>query len=113
MVENKEFFDEDYYFTDIIVKEDKVNEVTGLSRKTPNSVGKFWVLYDLRPERFEMEPEMGDLLFETDLSGYVLQIKGGMEESLVEGIFKSSKEAKRFFEKNHPEAWNLMMEAHY
>jgi len=79
-----------------------------ISKRVPDSVGKFWVLDSLDPERFDKKITWDDVLFETDLSGFGLRVKGGLELSEIEGIFKSRNDAINFVKKNHPEAFGLL-----
>lgn len=90
----------------------KLNEsflIEAMPRGIHDEIGKFWVLDNLSPERFENGiPLWIDVLFVTDLHDFSLQARGGLDINRIEGVFKSRPDAVRFVKKNHPEAFELL-----
>lgn len=62
--------------------------------KRVDEIGKFWVV--TKPTK---NSELVDILFETDLFGFVLQMKGGLKEDEVLGFYKNKEKAKKMAEK--------------
>ncbi len=54
-----------------------------------DEVGKFWVV--MKPTEHST---LGDILFDTTLSGFVIQAYGGMRQDEVHGIYRDSGKAR-------------------
>jgi hypothetical protein len=59
-----------------------------------DEIGRFWVV--TKPTK---NSELGDIFFETDLFGFVLQMKGGLKENEIIGVYKNEGKAKKEAEK--------------
>lgn len=53
------------------------------------ALDRFWVVTDPTPES-----EIGDILFETDVRGFVLQVRGGLDEDRRPTIFADRESAE-------------------
>jgi len=60
----------------------------GIRDPDVDEIGKFWVVTRPRPTS-----EMVDILFETNVTGMMLQARGGLEPSDLAGVFKSKAKA--------------------
>jgi hypothetical protein len=55
-----------------------------------DEIGKFWVV--TKPTKYS---ELVDIFFKTDLFGFVLQMKGGLKENEIVGVYKNEGKAKK------------------
>ena len=54
-----------------------------------DEIGKFWVIMKPTPES-----EMSDILFDTTLFGFVIQVQGGLKQDEIHGIYRDSAKAR-------------------
>lgn len=64
------------------------------NRNFRDTVGKFWVV--TMPSA---ESEIGDIVFQTDVMGMILQSRGGLKDTEIIGIFRDQGEAEALAEK--------------
>jgi hypothetical protein len=56
---------------------------------TRSALDRFWVVTNPTPES-----EIGDILFETDVRGFILQVRGGLDEDRRPRIFADRESAE-------------------
>jgi len=77
----------DYY--DKLEQVEKPNDINEANDRFTDEIGDFWVV--TKPTKDSL---LQDICFKTNILGFVLQCKGGLKSSEINGIYKSENSAK-------------------